>query len=172
MADEEKEDLEEKEENSGDKAPKRKKVPINLIIIAILVLCLLGGGFYVWKSGLLSGGDSGEEGIEEQEEVHVEMGPTYPLETFIVNLVGGRGKNYLKAKIELELDSDKTVVEIDKYLPKIKDAILTMMSSKSNEEISSLEGKYQLRAEIISTLNQFLKTGKIKNVYFTDFIVQ
>ena len=171
MADEEKEEFEENQENTGGEQ-KRKKVPINLIIIAILALCLLGGGFYVWKSGLLSGDDSGEGSLDDQETVHEEMGPTYPLDTFIVNLVGGRGKNYLKARVELELDSDKTVAEIDKYLPKIKDAILTMMSSKSNEEISSLEGKYQLRAEIISTLNQFLKSGKVKNVYFTDFIVQ
>ncbi len=171
MADEEKEDLEEKEETGGDEAP-RKKVPINLIIILILVLCLLGGGVYVWKSGLLSGGDSNEASLEEQDAEHQEVGPIYPLDTFIVNLVGGRGKNYLKAKVELELDSDKTIAEIDKRLPKIKDAILTMMSSKSNEEISSLEGKFQLRAEIMSALNQFLQTGKVKNVYFTDFIVQ
>ena len=42
------------------------------------------------------------------------MGPIYSLETFIVNLVGGRGKNYLKAKVELELDSEKTISEIER----------------------------------------------------------
>ena len=74
--------------------------------------------------------------------------------------------------MELELDSEKTEAELIKRLPQVRDSILTMLSSKSNEDINTLEGKFQLRAEIISKLNQSLKTGKIKNVYFTDFIIQ
>ena len=171
MAEKGKDELEkEGQETLEDSAPKRKKVPTNLIIIIILLLCFFGGGAYIWKSGIFSR-DSDEANLEEQEEKQ-EMGPIYSLETFIVNLIGGRGKNYLKAKVELELDSEKTEIEINKRLPQIRDSILTMLSSKSNEEINTLEGKLQLRAEIISTLNQYLKTGKVKNVYFTDFIVQ
>lgn len=172
MAEQEKDVKEEQEgqETQAEEGPKRRKVPINLIIICILGLSLLGGGLYVWKSGLLSK-KSNTADIEESGDSQ-EIGPIYSLETFIVNLVGGRGKNYLKAKVELELDSDKTTTEINKRLPQIRDAILTMLSSKSNEDINTLEGKFQLRAEIISTLNQFLKTGKVRNVYFTDFIVQ
>jgi flagellar FliL protein len=171
MAEQEKNELEQDDQESQEESPARKKVPINLIIISILILCLLGGGIYVLKSGLISSG-SDDTALENQGGDSQEMGPIYSLETFIVNLVGGRGKNYLKAKVELELDSDKTTIEINKRLPQIRDAILTMLSSKSNEDISTLEGKFQLRAEIISTLNQFLKTGRVKNVYFTDFIVQ
>ena len=171
MVEKEKDELEkEGQETNEESTPKRKRVPINLIITVILFLCLIGGGSYAWKSGLFSGG-SDEATLIEQEGKQ-EMGPIYSLETFIVNLVGGRGKNYLKAKVELELDSEKTEAEISKRLPQVRDAILTMLSSKSNEDINTLEGKFQLRAEIISTLNQYLKTGKVKNVYFTDFIVQ
>ena len=171
MADKEKNEPEnEGKEPQEESVPKRKKVPINLIIIIILVLSFAGGGVYVWKSGLLSG-DSEEIAIEEQT-TQQDIGPIYSLDTFIVNLVGGRNKNYLKAKIEIEVDSEKTIDEINKRLPQVKDSILTMLSSKSNEDINTLEGKLQLRAEITSTLNQFLKSGKIKNVYFTDFIVQ
>lgn len=170
MAEEEKKEKGKGDQETHEEAPKRKKLPINIIIIGILLLCLSGGGFYVWKSGLISE-DSSEIALDDQNQDQ-EIGPIYSLETFIVNLVGGRGKNYLKAKVELELDSDKTEIEINKRLPQVRDAILTMLSSKSNEDINTLEGKFQLRAEIISTLNQYLKTGRVKNVYFTDFIVQ
>ena len=30
----------------------------------------------------------------------------------------------------------------------------------------------QLRVEIMALLNQYLKTGKVTNIYFTEFIVQ
>jgi flagellar FliL protein len=62
--------------------------------------------------------------------------------------------------------------EINKRLPQVRDSILTLLSSKSNDDINTLEGKYQLRAEILTSVNQYLKTGKIKNIYFTDFIIQ
>jgi flagellar FliL protein len=171
MAEKEKEESEqEDQETQEEEGPERKKVPINLIIICILLLCLAGGGFYVWKSGLISF-SSDKSNINSKED-RQDLGPIYQMETFIVNLVGGRGKSYLKTKIDLELDSDKTTSEMNRRLPQIRDAILTLLSSKSNEDINTLEGKYQLRAEIISTLNQYLKTGKVKNVYFTDFIIQ
>jgi flagellar FliL protein len=101
-----------------------------------------------------------------------DMGPIYSLETFIVNLLGGRGKNYLKVKIDLELDNVKVTEEINRRLPQFRDSILTMLSNKTHEDIKTLEGKFQLRTEIISMLNQHLSSGKIKNVFFTDFIVQ
>lgn len=171
----EKEEKDEKgkgdEASKTEEAPKRKKFPINLIIIAILGLCLIGGGVFVWKSGLFSK-KTDEADIEAETENQELIGPILSLDTFIVNLIGDRGKNYLKAKIELELDSEKTTAEVNARLPQIRDSILTLLSSKSNEDINSLEGKYQLRAEILTTINQYLKTGKIRNVYFTDFIVQ
>jgi flagellar protein FliL len=163
----------EDEESKPEEAPKRKKVPINLIIIVILGLCLVGGGVFVWKSGLFSKGhDEAEVETEAENNKQELIGPILTLDTFIVNLLGDRGKKYLKVKVELELDSEPTTAEITLRLPQIRDSILTMLSSKSNEDINTLEGKFQLRAEIIATINQYLKTGKIKNVYFTDFIIQ
>jgi flagellar protein FliL len=161
----------EDEESKPEEAPKRKKVPINLIIIVILGLCLIGGGVFVWKSGLFSKGTE-EADIETENKKQELIGPILTLDTFIVNLLGDRGKKYLKVKVELELDSEQTTAEITLRLPQIRDSILTMLSSKTNEDINTLEGKFQLRAEIIATINQYLKTGKIKNVYFTDFIIQ
>lgn len=179
MAEKEKEEkgkVEKEKEDEASKieaAPKRKKVPINLIIIGILGLCLIGGGIFVWKSGLLSKG-SDEADLETKSETENQelIGPILSMDTFIVNLIGDRGKNYLKAKVELELDAEPTTAEINKRLPQIRDSILTLLSSKSNEDINTLEGKFQLRAEIMTSINQYLKTGKVKNIYFTDFIIQ
>ena len=100
------------------------------------------------------------------------IGPIFPMNTFIVNLVGRQGKNYLKVKLELELENESVTEIINRRLPQFRDAVITMLSNKGIEEINTLEGKFQLRAEILSQLNQFLQAGKIINVYFTDFIIQ
>jgi flagellar protein FliL len=162
------------EGKEGQEAAAQKGFPINIIIIGILALCLAGGGLYVWKGGLLSK-ISGKKEASAQSQAgseKSEIGSIYELEAFIVNLTGGAGNNYLKVKINLELNNAELKSEMDKRLPQFRDAILSLLSSKTYSEVKTLEGKSQMRAEIITMLNQYLKTGKITNVYFSDFIVQ
>ena len=114
-----------------------------------------------------------EAAAQSKEETNKpDIGPIYPLEPFIVNLMDPGGKRYLKVTLELELSNEKMKPEMDKRLPQLRDTILTLLSSKSFKDICDLSGKYQLRAEILANLNRYLKTGKVKSVYFTEFIVQ
>jgi flagellar protein FliL len=162
------------EEKEGQETTPKKSFPINLIVIGILALCLAGGGFYVWKAGIISKFMGKEKAKTEEKAVSEgdEIGAIYELENFIVNLSGGSGNNYLKVKISLEMSNTTLKTEIDKRLPQFRDAILTLLSSKTYEDVKTLQGKSQIRAEIITMLNQYLKTGKITNIYFGDFIVQ
>ena len=161
------------EGKEGQEAASPKGFPLNIIVIGILALCLAGGGLYVWKGGLLSKFSGKKEASTSQAgSEKSEIGSIYELEAFIVNLTGGAGNNYLKVKINLELNNAELKTEMDKRLPQFRDAILSLLSSKTYSEVKTLEGKSQIRAEILTTLNQYLKTGKITNVYFSDFIVQ
>ncbi|HDG97732.1 MAG TPA: flagellar basal body protein FliL [Desulfobacterales bacterium] len=171
MADREKKETEAKE---GEK--QKKGLPMKLIILILLVFILAGGGFFAFKSGMLYkflGKGEKEAAAKKTEEVtKPDIGPIYPMETFIVNLMDPMGKRYLKVTLELELSKEELRSEMDKRLPQLRDAILTLLSSKTFKDIGDLSGKYQLRAEILATLNRYLKTGKVNNVYFTEFIVQ
>ncbi len=157
-------------------APKGK-VPLKLIVLFTVVLTLFGGAFLVWKGGLLAKFAGNDERAMRQAEASQPLaqsgiGPIYSMKTFIVNLVDPRGKRYLKTKIELELNNEALTDEIERRLPQLRDGVLTTLSSKSYEDVSTLEGKYQLRAEIVALLNQYLQSGQITNLYFTEFIVQ
>jgi len=168
----EEKEIEAKEEDKSE--PKEKRSMVRPILFIAVFVALLAGGFFAWKGGVvakLTGAPVGGVKTAESKKSQ-EMGPVYNLETFLVNLNEPQGKRYLKAKVSLELDSEDVQVELEKRLPQIRDAVLTMLSSKTYSDISDLTGKYQLRAELISMINSYLKTGKIANVYFTDFIVQ
>jgi len=176
MAEKPKKNEEEQEGQEVQEEAKAKKgLPVNLIIIGILALCLAGGGIFVWKAGIISrftGKDAAKAETEEAGEASGEIGDIYEMETFIVNLSGDSGNHYLKVKISLELNNKNVSLEIDKRLAQFRDSILTLLSSKTMQDVKSLEGKAQIRAEIITILNQYLKAGKVINVYFGDFIVQ
>jgi flagellar FliL protein len=165
-----------KKEGQANAAEPAKKFPVMIVVLGVVAVLLLGGGAFAWKSGLLNNlvGDEGGSAGEtiEKKSTKPEIGPIYSLGSFIVNLMEPLGKRYLKIKIELELEAEQTRPEIEKRMPQLRDAVLTMLSSKTYNDISDLSGKFQLRAEMQSVLNGYMTSGKILNVYFTEFIVQ
>jgi len=113
----------------------------------------------------------------ESEKLHAEeiskefIGKLVPLETFLVNVSGSRGRKLVKIAMELELTNPQVQEEVEKIKPKIRDYIIIIISSKSFAEISTKEGKDALREEIKNQINLFLTKGQINKVYFTEFIL-
>ncbi|MBX2994391.1 MAG: flagellar basal body-associated FliL family protein [Bdellovibrionaceae bacterium] len=107
---------------------------------------------------------------EEKKETKAIKKPVVPLETFLVNLAGSKGRRIAKVNIELEVSKSDVQKEIDQRQAQVRDIIIMILSSKTYEYVSSKEGKNQLREEIKDTVNAFLSTGKIESVFFTEFI--
>jgi len=172
---EEKENQQQEEEKSQNNGGGNKLLLIVIIVLLILLLAI--GGLVAYF--LLSSNDQQPTPQEKQkmEKKHkvkslAEIGPIYPLDPFTVNLVSPNADRYLKCKIDLELDSQELQQEIDKKLPAIRDLIIQILSSKSVEEIQTAKGKEKLKEEIKRKINEILTTGEIKNVYFTEFVIQ
>lgn len=108
----------------------------------------------------------------KKEQVKDTLGTLMPLDTFIVNLKEESGKRYLKVTLELELSDKKVEEETRKRMPLIRDNILVLLSSKSFEDVNTVKGKYRLKDEIVARLGSLLGNGKIKQAYFTEFVVQ
>ena len=58
--------------------------------------------------------------------------------------------------------------------PMIKDAVIRVLSSKTVKELLSLDGKEQLKEELIEAMNEAigLDEGPIVAIYFQEFILQ
>jgi flagellar FliL protein len=153
----------------------KKKSKKLLIIILVFVLLLLGGGvFGVYYFFLAPKAPSAEElaKIEVEKNKKPEILPVFSLKPFVVNLADGKGRRYLKVSMKLELSSDELLEEVEKRQPQIRDVILTLLSSKTSDEVNSMEGKFLLRQEIIKRVNTFIITGKITKIYLEEFVVQ
>lgn len=92
------------------------------------------------------------------------------LPPFVVNLADRNARRYLKLVISVEMADQPELLEANKA--KVRDALLMLLSSKTSEELSTLEGKILLRKEIVDRLNQALGQAKVARVYFTDFVIQ
>jgi flagellar FliL protein len=162
-----KETADQPEEGGGSK----KK----LIIIIVAVLVLLGGaagGYFFFM-----GGEKEKKISPEEEQAALKLqanqvGPMVNIDSFIVNISDDQESRYLKATITIEVDGEEASMEVNQRMPQIKDAILLLIGNKTFHELNDLQGKIQLRAELINKINSILLKGKVKRIYFTDFVVQ
>ena len=159
-------------------APSGSKKKLFIIIGAVLFLLLAGGG----TTAFLLMKKSAEEAKEAKDpakqvpvpdlNAHADIGPQVNIEEFIVNIISGDTSHYVKASLTLELSSEEGKGEVEKRMPQVRDAVLLLIGNKTFEELQDIQGKKQLKAEITSKINTFLKSGKVRAVYFTNFVVQ
>jgi flagellar FliL protein len=149
-----------------------------IVVIALLLVLLLaaGGGvaYFMFLKPAPSAADAAPGGAKPDAaagEMAVE-GQAAELDPFIVNLASSGVDRYLKAVIVLQLSSPAVAAEIDKRKPQIKDSIITVLSSKTPEEVLSIQGKYDLKLELVKRINSLLSQGVVREMYFTEFVVQ
>ncbi len=152
-----------------EKTKKGGKKFLLLIIIGVVLLVGVGGGAYFF---LFAKSTPPPEEQQPQKPPEPEVGPFLQLDPFIVNLADPTGHRYLRAKITLEFRDDEAYQKANERVPQINDAIIMVLSSKTVEEVLSPEGKMELRIELIRKLNELLGPNSIKNIFFTQFVVQ
>ena len=106
-----------------------------------------------------------------EEEVEDKMGPTYQLGEYTVNLSGTGGFQYLQTNIVVEVNDSEVIEEIDKRSPQIDDAIISTLRSQSTDEIQE-PGANVIKRQLADSINEVIINGEIKNVWFTQFVVQ
>jgi len=95
-----------------------------------------------------------------------------PLDTLIVNLSGSNGRRYLKVKINLDAKDGDVKKLIEAKSIQIKDRLISILSSKTLEDIEGLEAQENLRKEVKDAVDVVLKAEGVLQVYFTEFVVQ
>lgn len=160
-----------KEEVSPKKRPLKK-----IILLVGVVLLLGGGGFAGWKFFLSDEGGGGDDTAVAEAKTADNDSPAvrimHEMKPFIVNLLGDKGKRYLKAKIVAEVGDEGIQKELANRDAEIRDAILLLLAGKSFDDISTPNGKIALRVELVTRLNSILVQGRVRNLYFTEFVVQ
>jgi len=168
-----------------DKTPKKKAdlLGILLLVLVCVNLAALGGmGYFLretWKrihelQATVASAKPAEAPVDQANPIGRELQPQslgilYPIESFLVNIASDQGPKFLQAQLEFELTEPALEDEIARKKPAIRDAIIVMLSSRSYREIRDAGGMKRLRSDLLRTVNGLLSTGKIKEIYFTQF---
>ncbi len=156
------------EENVTPEEPKKKSKMMLFIILGALLLLAGGGGFFIFTTLL---GPDKEDAEQPREEVAV-VGEMVTFGEFVVNLSDPKGKRYLKCKISVEVENAEAVERVQKIEPKLRDIVIMLLTSLAFEEVMTPEGKIRIRDDLLERFNQAARPDRIKNLYFSDFVVQ
>ena len=107
-----------------------------------------------------------EEEVEEGEEV---LGAIAPVDPFVVNLKGGR---FIRLQMQLEFVERDIPSRLLQRAPIVRDAVITLLTTKTADDMLERDGKEKLRKELRNLVNEAMKKELVKQVYFTQFVVQ
>ena len=181
-------------EVGADAPPKKGKKLLIIILAAVLVLALGGGGaayILLKKSDHADDGDEdvAEEPVKskkkEKKKDHGAPPAFVNLEPFTVNLVPETGDQYLQVALSLELEDALQEPALKAQMPKIRNNLTLLLSSKKASELLPKEGKEHLAEALKDEINTIIEPpkknkkgevsaaeGPVKSVLFTSFIIQ
>lgn len=153
----------------GPKKGSKKK----LILIAAPVVLLLAGGGGAYFMGLLPFGKA-------KHEEHAENKPAPPappvfaeLPDIVANLnTGGRRSSFVKLKARLELSKPEDQAALQAAMPRVLDLFQTYLREMRPEELRSSAGTWRLREELMARASLASAPARIKDVLFTEILVQ
>jgi len=112
------------------------------------------------------------------------------MSTKIINLADTTGRRYIRLTVVLEFAPEPSATqetkgsegevdpnealktEIANRMPLMDDVVITLLSTKTYEELYTADGKEALRKEILDAINTKLPEFRVISVYFTEFVVQ
>ena len=130
-------------------AKQKSKMPLFAGIAGAVIVSvgLAGGGMWYWMHN--------QQAAAPKHEV--KKAPVFvTLEAFTVNLLQEEGDHYLQVGIVYQVDNDKVGEEIKTYTPVMRNKILLLLSGKKPSEISQVEGKKKLVAELVAVARESL----------------
>lgn len=95
---------------------------------------------------------------------------------FVVSFDDEDGTRYLQLQIQAMARSEKTIEDIKKHAPAVRNSVLFLLNGYNIEQLATLAGKEKLRAELTTKANEVLakngSEGQIEELYFTNFVIQ
>lgn len=125
--------------------------------------------------------EENSEGSEESKEGEKKEGKEgenagsaliFALDDMIVNPANTNGKMLLLASLGLAVESEESKKSLEEKQVIVKDAVISVLSSKNVGQLSSSTYRDTLKTEILKNLSTQLPGSKVNNIYFSKFIIQ
>lgn len=138
---------------------------MKMMIFGGVLLALVGGGAYAMF--FTGGGETKPAETPTAKTFHHE------LPEMMVNLSAGNDRpQYLRVKITLELENEKTIEALKPVLPRVVDTFQVHLRELRASDLQGSAGIFRLREELTRRVNHAIAPAKIRAVLFREVVVQ
>jgi flagellar FliL protein len=143
------------------------------IMIGVLVFMVVAAGFAFLAYPHFRGAQKASPASKaKQNSNREEVKAILALEPFLVNLADTDEIRFLKTTFQLGLAEAPDEEVKGPIMAAMRDSIISLLSSKTAEQILTPQGKDKLREEVRSRVNSISPKVKVLEVYIVDFVVQ
>lgn len=96
----------------------------------------------------------------------------YVVKDMIINPAGTNGQRYLLTTIAFNMSSEDAVKSLEKKEMAVRDLLNSVLTSKTMEQLVDVTKREGLREEIAVRTRELVDRGKLRDVYFSKYIVQ
>ena len=182
----------------GDAAPKKKKLPLFVLLGAVGLLVVGGGGagaYFMFMQPAAAGehgeappdhapekkkgggGHGGGEGEADPTLGTIREGPDgvtfLTLPDLIVNIQAADGRpTFLKLTLTLEMEDAALAHHLQAESPRMNDMLQTFLRELRPEDLAGSAGSYQLRQEILRRVNLVAAPEEVDAVLIEEMLIQ
>lgn len=173
------------EEVKEEKPEKEKKgfnfkvilIGLPLFIIQLVLVYFITVTFLVKTAPDAHSSEDGElveeHGEEDGEGEDGEKVPQqiFSIEDLIINPAGTSGQRLLLLSVGFGVKDEEKLTLLQENEVVIKDLVITTVAQKSLGTLSKIELKDSLKVELALKINEAYPKAKIKNVYFSKYLI-
>jgi flagellar FliL protein len=165
-----------KAEGAAPEAPAKPKFKLPLMAgAAVLVLAGAGGGGYWWWSHRTPADPNAAAAAAKEEEHAPDDAGIVGFEPFVANLADEGGTRFLRANLKLVIAGAEKAKAVDENAVEkatLQSTILETLTVHTAEQLVTPEGKAALKKEILEKSRHAVRSVKVTDVLFTEFVVQ
>jgi flagellar protein FliL len=139
------------------------------ILLGILIMVLAAGGaaFLAYPHFI------GSPKMTKPEPRSAQVKAILPLDSFLVNLADPDSICFVKATFQLGLEEEwKDENKNSVAIASIRDAVISLLTSKTSSQLMTSQGKDKLCEEIRLRVSAISPNIKVVKVYIVDFVIQ
>ena len=168
-------------DESASEPKKRKSLPKPLIIAAVVIVQIIGA-YFLQKTLFfkdVSAAVQHEEAKSPKKEEHKkgkhgaeESSNIVMLDEIVVNPARSGGRRYLAVTVGFQTEAPEADKLFEKNKPLIRDALISLFSSKELEKLADISYRDSLKLEIKEGVNRQLRDSVVTQVVFSSYVLQ
>lgn len=191
------EEVKEVESAPAELEAKPEKMPVvksemtqlltKVAIIAVVAMIAVVAAYFVTVKVLKPMMATDPNAVQEQVEAahenepepggHEEAGNNngevlFEVDHIIVNPASTVGSRFLSCSVAFELKNPDDLGRFESREIRIRDALITILSSRTVDELADARLREPLRRQILARINKLTEPAKAQAVYFKDFVLQ